>query len=264
MQFAASGMTRFPKRLMPQSVLLGSVLGLLLASSQIACAQTAKLDAFSTGKTGQAPASWRAVGLPDGKAPLARFDLVPLEGRSVLRLSTDKSYGSLVHDLKRMIPGANTTLAWRWRLDLPLAHADLRIKTGDDAALKVCVLYDMPTDGLPFTERALLGMARQVSGERLPAATLCYIWDPRLVVGTIIDNPYSSRLKYWVLDGQGGASTGRGIWTSHQRNIGQDFLRAFGHESAVVPPVEAVAVGADSDNTGGTSLGFMGDINLTP
>jgi Protein of unknown function (DUF3047) len=225
-----------------------------------ALAQSVGLQSFSSSRTDQPPSNWRAVGLPNGKAPLARFDVVPLDGQKVLRLRTDKSYGSLVHDLQRLVPTAATALAWRWRLDVPLANADLRVKTGDDAALKVCVLFDMPTDGLALSERVLLSMARQISGERLPAATLCYVWEPKLPAGTVIDNPYTSRLKYWVLDGVGGS----GGWTSHQRNIRQDFLKAFGHESPNVPPIEAVAVGADSDNTGGMSLGFLGDIRLTP
>ncbi len=217
-----------------------------------------KLEAFSSAEPQLPLAAWRPMGLPNSKVPLARFDVVPMDGKNVLRLRTDKSYGSLVHKLERLVPTATTSLAWRWRLDQPLARADLQTKAGDDAALKVCVLFDMPTDGLSFSERALLGMARQVSGERLPAATLCYIWDAKLPVDTVIDNPFSARLKYWVVDGVSGG------WTSHRRNIRQDFLRAFGHESAAVPPIEAVAVGADSDNTGGTSLGFLGDINLTP
>jgi Protein of unknown function (DUF3047) len=238
----------------------GPLMALVVAVAMppTARAQSAKLEPFSSAKIGHSLVAWRPVGLPNGKAPLARFDIVPVDGKNVLRLQTDKSYGLLAHDLRRLMPTADTTLAWRWRLDQPLAYADLRTKAGDDAALKVCVLFDMPTDGLSFTERALLGMARQVSGERLPAATLCYVWDARLPVGTVIDNPFSARLKYWVVDG------GVGVWTSHQRNISQDFLRVFGHESQAVPPVEAVAVGADSDNTGGTSLGFLDDIKLTP
>jgi len=46
-------------------------------------------------------------------------------------------------------------------------------------------------------------------------------------------------------------------------NLGRDFLRAFGHETTVVPPLLALAVGADTDNTGSHSLAYVGDLSLT-
>ena len=53
-------------------------------------------------------------------------------------------------------------------------------------------------------------------------------------------------------------------WRSHERRINADFLRLFGDESKVVPPVLAVVVGADTDNTGGSSLGYIADLALVP
>lgn len=221
------------------------------------------LTPFSKSNSDKAPEPWRAVGIPKGKVPLATFDLVALDGSRVLRLKTDKSYGTLVHDIKKLTPSNTSTLKWRWRLDEPVAKANLRAKAGDDSALKLCVMFDMPTDGLPFSERALLGLARSISGERLPAATLCYVWDTNLPAGTLIDNAYTKRVKFWVLDGKG-SDANLSSWKSHERNVSEDFIKAFGAESKDVPPIEAIVVGADSDNTSGSSLAFVGDISLNP
>lgn len=247
---------------------LKSIAVLFIAISAMAMLVTAVfaqnvLTPFSKSGSDKAPEPWRAVGIPKGKVPLAAFDLVALDGLKVLRLKTDKSYGTLVHDIMKFTLSNTGTLKWRWRLDEPVAKANLRMKAGDDSALKVCVMFDMPTDGLPFSERALLGLARSVSGERLPAATLCYVWDINFSAGTLIDNAYTKRVKFWVLDGKDGDAP-LASWNSHERNVSQDFIKAFGAESKDVPPIEAIVVGADSDNTSGSSLAYVGDISLNP
>ena len=218
---------------------------------------------FSKSTSGQAPEPWRVVGVPKGKIPLAKIDVLAVDDVKVLRLKSDKSYATLVYDMKSYMPTSSSVLKWRWRLDEPVANANLRQKAGDDAALKVCLMFDMPTDGLPFSERALLGLARSISGEKLPAATLCYVWDLNLPAGTLIDNAYTKRVKFWVLDGKGSEAS-LTKWKSHERNVAQDFIKAFGAESKDMPPIEAIVVGADSDNTGGSSLAYVGDISLTP
>ncbi len=208
-----------------------------------------------------AAAPWRTVGLPGNKAPLTPMDITTLDGAPALRLRADASYASLVHDLNGWVAGPQATLQWRWRLDQPVAGADLRRKDADDAALKVCVMFDMPLARVPFVERSLLRLARAVSGEPLPGATVCYVWDTTLAQGTVLPNVYSARVRYLVLDG---AASAPGQWRSHQRNIQADFARLFGAESTTVPPLQAVAVGADADNTGARSLAFIADIQLSP
>lgn len=211
---------------------------------------------FALTATGSPPAPWRFVGVPGGKVTPAPLDVVLLSGEPVLRLSTNNSYGALTHPLG----GALTTLSWRWKLEQGLALADLRTKAGDDVALKVCVSFDMPLSRLSFAERTQLTFARAISGEALPAATLCYIWDKQLPPGTVLANAYTARVRFWVLD-SGLQDTGQ--WKTHTRNVASDFLRAFGHESPVVPPTTALIVGADSDNTKGSSLAYLSSLDGT-
>ena len=207
------------------------------------------------------PGPWRAVGLPRNKAPMAQMDIASIEGVRALRLQTDKSYGTLVHELPGGVPGLDATIKWRWRLDQPIAKADLRKKEGDDAALKVCVMFDMPLEQVPFGERTVLRLARSLSSELLPAATICYIFDRSLATGTALPNIYSRRVRSIITDGQDSPLK---QWRPHERRVGDDFLRLFGDESKVVPPVVAVVVGADADNTGGSSLGYIADLVFNP
>ena len=201
------------------------------------------------------------VGLPKAKKPLTRFDITPVDGRPVLRVQTDRSYANLVHDLPDFALAPGMQLRWRWRLDQPLQGTDLRQRQGDDSPLKVCALFDMPLERLGFVERNLLNVARSVSGEKLPSATLCYVWDATLAPGTLLHNAFSHRLRMIVLD-SGEAHLGQ--WVTHTQDLAADFRRAFGEESATVPPLQAVLVGADADNTGGRSLAYVGDVTLSP
>jgi hypothetical protein len=111
------------------------------------------------------------VGVPRGKIPLTRFDIIELDGRQVLRVEASRSYGNLVHALAPAVPDAGMRLRWRWRLDQ---------------------------------------------------------------------------------------------WTAHARDLAADFRLAFGHESVSLPALEAVLVGADADNTGSYSLGYVEGVTLSP
>ena len=151
-------------------------------------------------------------------------------------------------------------LRWRWRLDQPLPLADLTRKSGDDVAVKVCAMFDLPLTQLGLIERNLLRLARSVSHDYLPAATLCYVWDNKLPVGTELPNAFTHRVRYVVLN-SGTAQLKQ--WVTHERNLNADFLRTFGHESeGRVPPLMAILVGADSDTTDGSSLAYASDLVL--
>jgi Protein of unknown function (DUF3047) len=238
-----------------------STIWLASALAQPAQAPIQQPSPFSSASAGEPPAPWRVVGLPMGHKPLTRFDITPIDGQRVLRVQTDRSYANLVHDLPHLVPAPGTQLHWRWRLDQPLRDTDLRRREGDDTALKVCLLFDMPLAGLGLVERNMLRAGRTLSGENLPSATLCYVWDHMLAPGTLLHNAFSHRLRMMVVD-SGDQQLGQ--WRAHTRDVAADFQRAFGEESATLAPLQALLVGADADNTGGHSLGYVGDVTLSP
>jgi hypothetical protein len=259
-------MTRFAARMSADLALLMSVLLLLCVSVQAqtqpkGTALTPTLTAFSAASGDQPPAPWRVVGVPGGKIPLTTYGMVDMDGRKVLRVEADKSYGNLVHPLAGWVLDAGARLRWRWRLDEPLRKADLRQRAGDDSPLKVCALFDMPLDRIGLIDRSLLRLARSTTGEQLPSATLCYVWDSTLATGTLLPNAYTGRVRLIVVNsGEQRLSQ----WISHDRDLAADFKLAFGEESSTLPPLQAVLVGGDSDNTGGRSLGWVGDVTLSP
>ena len=201
--------------------------------------------------------AWHLSGLPGQQAaPVTRFEFNSLAGEPALQLTTHKSYGVLAHDWSGPTPAE---LTWRWRVDQPLEQADLAIKKGDDAAVKVCVMFDQPLADIPVLQRAALALARAATGQAVPNATVCYVWDQRYPAGTSGANPYSARVRYMVLDG-----ARLNQWTTQRRRVSEDFQRLFGSESAVTPPVITVAVGADSDNTQGHSVAYVSQLRWLP
>lgn len=209
---------------------------------------------------GAAASTWRFVGFPKSKADISatRFELADVQGERALKVSTRASYGTWVHDLPKVNPGR---LQWRWRLDQPLTGgqgvADIQTKAGDDAALKVCVMFDHPLDRVPFGQRTLLRIARSVSGEDLPAATLCYVWDSVHAAGLQAANPYTKRVRFITLQGKGAPLA---QWQTETRDVAADFAQLFADElptGVPVPLVRAVLIGADSDNTASHSVGWV-------
>jgi Protein of unknown function (DUF3047) len=225
--------------------------------SQVNTPTAPTLASFETPGSRTLNPAWRLSGLPGKQAaPLSRFEINHQAGELALQLSTDKSYGVLAHPWSGPTPLA---LSWRWRVDQALPLADIATKAGDDAALKVCVMFDQPASDIPLLQRAALALARQATGQALPSATLCYLWDSLYPVGTTGANPYSARVRYIVVDGPL-----PGQWRTQRHRVAEDFQRLFGQESPVTPPVISVAVGADSDNTQGQSRAFISDLRWLP
>jgi hypothetical protein len=205
------------------------------------------------------PAPWHVEGLPLQKKPFTRFSIEQIDGRRVLRVEADRSYGNLVHPL----PGgdAGRFLSWRWRVDVPNEHANLRTRAGDDSAAEVCVMFDLPLQAVPFVDRQMVRLARTQSAELLPAATVCYVWDTHLPIGTTLDNAFTRRIRLIVLRG---ADMAPMTWRIERRDVRADFLRLFGDEAAEVPDIIGVGIGADADNTQSRSLSYIADLVLEP
>lgn len=240
----------------------GSVLAVLAAhAAPAALAQPATLPPLVLG--GSLGAGWHVANLPEQKQPVTRYSAETAAGRSALRLEAQASYGNLLYAW----PGGPVParLQWAWRVPQPNPGTDVRSKPGDDVAAKVCLSFDLPLAQVPFGERTLLRLARARTGQNLPAATLCWVWGGAEPAGSFIDNAFSRRVRYVVLRT---AADVTGTWFEENRDVAADFRRAFGDEwpasQAALPPLAAVLVGADADNTGGASLAHLADLRLVP
>ena len=229
---------------------------LLLASGNAFGAEATLAPFGAVGATPTAP--WHVVGLPQQTKPFTRFSIVDIDGKRAIKIEAEESYGNLVHPVQAAVPAH---LAWQWRIEKPLENADLRQRGGDDTAVKVCVSFDHLIDNIPFTDRQILRIARGKTTEPVPAATVCYVWDAKLAAGTTLDNAFTRRMRYIVLE-SGNDKLDR--WVSEKRDVGADFLKLFKDESPTVPPIIGIAIGADSDNTKSRSVSYVSGVVLEP
>lgn len=237
------------------AALAGAVLAGLAAVGAAWAAANVLKPMLGPGESPLAP--WHVAGLPRQAKPFTQFRVVTLDGERVLRVEADQSYGNLVQAVPPGTPAH--TLSWRWRLDEANPQADLRRKDGDDSPVKVCAFFDEPLSAVPFVERQLLRVARGMSTEPLPAASVCYVWDARLAPGTQLVNAFTKRVRVIVLRGPESALH---RWQSEQRDVVADYMRLFGDETDAVPPLMGIGVGADADNTHGHSVAHVADVTL--
>ena len=246
------------RRTLTASFFALSAIALCLATARAADVEPNLIRPFAgEGSTPAAP--WRVTGLPNQSKPFTRFSVTDLDGHKALRIEADSSYGNLMHPLR--LENTNAHLAWQWRVDELNDAADIHVRGTEDIALKVCTLWDLPLERVPFVDRAQLRFLRSRTEDPVPGATVCYIWDPHLPVGTQVDSPFTRRLRYIVLR-SGAERLHR--WTAERRDIAADFLKLFGDEARELPPLIGVAVGADSDNTHTHTLAHAADLVLAP
>ena len=234
------------------------VANLLFWALVVNSASAAELTTFSSATGTTAPAPWQYIALPERYAKqLTAIDIYPLDGKKTLRLRADKSWGTVAHPWA----GAAKTIEFQWRLDKPLPQASFKNKATEDAAIKVCASFDMPADRMPVGERSLFKLVQFFSRDKLPTATLCYVWANAEELGSIVNSPTTARVRYMALDN---TSSSLKTWKAHKRNFSDDFLKAFSAESSTVPAVTAIIIGADADNTQDNSLGYVSDIVIQP
>lgn len=232
-------------------------LALLCMAWQAAAAQG--LTPLTTGPGGALPSAWQVITLP--KIPRhTTYEVVDIDGRRAVKASADGSYANVLHPLDFDAAGT-PILRWSWRVDQFPAGSDLSIKRGDDLALKVCVLFDLPLDRLSFLDRLKIELGRRLFRLDLPAATLCYAWDRTLAPGTWLPNVYTDRVRMLVL--RSGAAGQQGTWFDERRDLRADFAQAFGAEAeGGMPRITAVGFATDADNTGSRALAYLGDISF--
>lgn len=205
---------------------------------------------------GALPTGWKVQPIPKVERQ-TRFDLVDADGTTVLRARADNAAASLRYKMD-IAPTANQQLHWRWKTDRVLDKADLKTKAGDDYATRLYVFFDRKPAQMSFGERIAYRLGRARYGDQIPSAALCYVWDNKQPVGTIRDNAYTGFVKMVV------ASSGKarqGQWVTLQRDITADYQRAFGTPA---PRITGIAIAADTDNTGESTISYFGDIRFEP
>jgi len=152
-----------------------------------------------------------------------------------LSAESQASASALIHKLEYDL-NQWPRLAWRWKVDGVLEKGDVHHKQTDDYPARVYVVF--PHWFPPKTR------------------SINYIWANRLPRGEAVPNSYYA--KAIMLAVESGPDKA-GQWVSVERNVLEDFRRLFGEEP---PPVGAIAIMTDTDNTGEQARACYDDIRL--
>lgn len=213
-------------------------------------------DIFSKLSPGQAlPKDFRRVSYPNIKPN--QFALVADQGKTVLKVDSNNSAGSIAVPVDMLGGQPSTTLQWRWKVDRILDRADMDEKMADDHSARLYVFFDVPLESLSFADRAKIKLARSLGGADVPTAALCYVWDNKHRVGYTAWSPFTQRLRKVVLQSGPG---GIGQWRSETRDVAADFKEAFGFDA---PAVTGISFGNDTDNTDDRVTTWFGDASFS-
>jgi hypothetical protein len=212
---------------------------------------------FSANRPGATlPRGWRPWIINRSKSP-TQYDLVvdPKSQAVVLHAVADRAASGLKQRLD-VDAAARPVVQWRWRVTGLIPLADNTARDVEDSPVRLMLFFDGDRRALPASELVKFELAKMVTGQEPPYATLMYIWENRQPVGTVIASGHTTRVQM-VVAGSGDDRLGQ--WKGFERNYAEDFRRAFGEA-----PGRLIGVGilTDTDNTGERIEAFYGDIRL--
>ena len=211
-----------------------------------------EVGSFSAATAGQAvPGGWKPLTFRKVERH-TRYELVK-DGETVVVKARSESSASGLARKVSIDPREFPILRWRWKVENLLEKSDIRRRHGDDYPARLYVTFDYDPAKLGFSRRAKYRAARLLFGD-IPAAALNYVWDTRAPAGTVADNAYTDFAKMIVV--RSGAQS-VGTWVDEERNVYDDYRKAFGEEP---PMINGVAIMTDTDDTRESATAYYGDI----
>jgi len=131
-------------------------------------------------------------------------------------------------------PAEFPVLSWRWKIGKVLEKGDARKKSADDFPARIYVVFH---HWIPVFKRSIN-----------------YVWANRLQKGQSVTSTYFSGSMIVAVQ-SGNEKAGK--WIGERVNIYEDYKRLFGGEP---PPVEAIGIMTDTDNTGERAVAWYADL----
>ena len=200
------------------------------------------------------------LSLPEGWKPLTfknipkltTYEVVKDGEGVVVKATSDASASGLTKEV-RIDPKEFPIVRWRWKVDNLLQRSDATRKDGDDYPARLYITFEYDPDKVSLGKK-LKYKAGQVLFGDIPIGAINYVWERQAPVGTIIDNAYTDFVKMVVVES---GPQRLGIWVDEERNIYEDYKKAFGEEP---PMINGVAIMSDTDNTKERVTAYYGDI----
>ncbi len=182
-----------------------------------------------------------------------RYSLVKNNGYNVVKAVSRRSASGLIRKIS-INPVLYPIIRWQWKITGVFSKGDVTQKDGDDYPARVYITFAYDPEKVGFFEKIKYEVAYLFYGEYPPISAINYIWANKAPMGTLVDNPYTSRVKMIVLQS---GSLKKGLWITEEHNIYKDYQKAFGEPP---PMISGIAIMTDSDNTKASTISYFGDI----
>ncbi|MDN3921139.1 DUF3047 domain-containing protein [Roseateles violae] len=156
----------------------------------------------------------------------------------------------------QLAPERIEALQFDWWISGHDAGASVTRADTDDAPARLLLGFDGDEASLSARNRMQFELARALTGEAPPYATLMYVWDAQAAPGTVVVSSRSDRIRKIVV---GSGSGGHGQWQRLRRDVVADYRLAFGEAPG---RLISMALMTDGDNTGSRAEACYGDILL--
>lgn len=165
------------------------------------------------------------------------YELVSEEGVSVLKGHTMEQ-ASILYREKTVNLRKTPIINWSWKVDRTYMNIDEKAREGDDFPARLYVVAQ--TGFLPWETVAIN-----------------YVWASELPIGEIWTNPFTDKAKMIAIQS---GDTYVGTWTTHSRDVAQDFKNLFDRN---VKEISGYAVMVDGDNAKVEAVAWFGEISFS-
>ena len=231
--------------------------GVLLTGSASVCAwaqgsAVLEVAKFSIGTIGEIPpAGWKPLTFKK-VSKRTKYEVVQDGDVAVVKASSEAAASGLTKEIT-IDPREYPIVRWRWKVENLLKNSDVGRKEGDDYPARLYITFEYDPEKVSFSKKLKYKAGRAILGD-IPIGAINYIWETKTPVGTIVDNAYTDFAKMIVVES---GPQKVGTWVEEERNIRDDYKRAFGEEP---PLINGVAIMSDTDNTKERVTAYYGDI----
>jgi hypothetical protein len=216
-------------------------------------ADVVEVARFSSAPPGEVRKPWEPYLVLRGNVP-TDYRVVETDGGRALAAEAHEG-GSGLYRKIRIDVRRHPVLEWRWKVP---ADDDMKWETSSRASpmLRLSLAFDGDASKLDFDDRAKLRIAKVLTVNGLPYASLLYVWMHGVPAETVLNSPHTDRVRMLVV--QSGIQR-VGEWVTTRRNVLEDYRRAYGEE-----PGDLVAVGlmTDPGDDGSPRRSYYGDITF--
>jgi Protein of unknown function (DUF3047) len=157
----------------------------------------------------------------------------------------------------RIEPQRLDKIQFSWWVPQLIAGADMADRDADDTPVRIVLAFDGDRSTFSARDSMMSELARTLTGEPMPYATLMYVWCGERAADTVLSSPRTQRIRKVVVES---GTRHLNQWRNYQRDIRADFVRAFGETPGALV---GVGIMTDTDNTKGRALAWYGPIQLT-